>query len=191
MLEVSPSSAVAFLYHAFGATRAEADHVDLHIGVRHREQICCSTGQIRWKADRFLAIVSQKTFLACIYMYACMCDISLKLLLIPLLVLLQSLLLSTRMTTTMATRKYYQLVFFSLVLLQAEHLVISSGCAAILVQLSMLLFNAGDSVLVPAPYYPAFDHDFRNFGQGQLFELSTITYVYICMHVCMHVCMYV
>jgi hypothetical protein len=44
MLEVSPSSAVAILYHAFRATRAEADHVDLLIGVRHREQICRSTG---------------------------------------------------------------------------------------------------------------------------------------------------
>ena len=58
MLEVSPSSAVAILHHAFGATRAEADHVDLHIGVRHREQICRSTGWIRGKADRFLAYVS-------------------------------------------------------------------------------------------------------------------------------------
>ena len=49
---------------------------------------------------------------------------------------------------------------------QPDHLVLSAGCAAVLVQLSMLLFNAGDSVLVPAPYYPAFDHDFRNLGQA-------------------------
>ena len=31
----------------------------------------------------------------------------------------------------------------------------------------MLLFEANDAVLIPAPYYPAFDADFRNIGGVQ------------------------
>jgi len=46
----------------------------------------------------------------------------------------------------------------------ADEIVVSPGVASLLVQLSLLLFNPGDSVLVPIPYYPAFDHDFSNFG---------------------------
>ncbi|RYG66781.1 aminotransferase class I/II-fold pyridoxal phosphate-dependent enzyme [archaeon] len=44
------------------------------------------------------------------------------------------------------------------------HLVVSSGCVATLVTLSLLLFEPDDSVLIPTPYYPAFDADFSNFG---------------------------
>eukprot|EP01034_Spumella_vulgaris_P000911 gene911-1200_t len=45
-----------------------------------------------------------------------------------------------------------------------NHLVITPGCVSALVQLSVLLFEAGDSVLIPTPYYPAFVADFANFG---------------------------
>ena len=40
-----------------------------------------------------------------------------------------------------------------------------TGCTSLLFQLSVLLFEAGDSVLVPSPYYPAFDHDFHYLGK--------------------------
>lgn len=45
-----------------------------------------------------------------------------------------------------------------------EQLIISSGCTALLYQLSILLFERGDSVLVPTPFYPAFVKDFLNIG---------------------------
>lgn len=44
------------------------------------------------------------------------------------------------------------------------NLVVASGCVALLVSLSLLLFDEGDAVLIPAPYYPAFDNDFLNFA---------------------------
>ena len=43
-------------------------------------------------------------------------------------------------------------------------LVISSGCTGLLNELSILLFEENDSVLIPAPYYAAFDVDFKNVG---------------------------
>ena len=91
-------------------------------------------------------------------------------------------------TSTMPTRPFVYMYDMYVCMCQAEHLVLSAGCAAVLVQLSLLLFNAGDSVLVPAPYYPAFDHDFRNLGQG-----STTDRVHVCMYVCnvwkyLHLC---
>lgn len=46
----------------------------------------------------------------------------------------------------------------------SDNLVLSAGCVATLVQLSLLLFEPGDAILVPTPYYPAFDHDFDDFG---------------------------
>ena len=45
-----------------------------------------------------------------------------------------------------------------------DNLVVGAGCTSLLTELSMLLFEANDSVLVPAPYYPAFDADFKNVG---------------------------
>ena len=44
------------------------------------------------------------------------------------------------------------------------HLVLSTGCTALLCELSLLLFEKNDSVLIPAPYYPAFDPDFFGIG---------------------------
>ena len=45
--------------------------------------------------------------------------------------------------------------------------MISAGCTGLLVELSVLLFERGDSVLIPAPYYAAFDPDFKNVGGVQ------------------------
>jgi aspartate/methionine/tyrosine aminotransferase len=47
---------------------------------------------------------------------------------------------------------------------QPGQLVISAGCTGLLFQLSVLLFEKGDSILIPTPYYPAFDADFGNLG---------------------------
>lgn len=43
-------------------------------------------------------------------------------------------------------------------------IVISTGCTGLLFQLGVLLFEAGDSMLIPTPYYPAFDQDFGFLG---------------------------
>ncbi|MFU8860195.1 MAG: aminotransferase class I/II-fold pyridoxal phosphate-dependent enzyme [Cyclonatronaceae bacterium] len=43
----------------------------------------------------------------------------------------------------------------------ASNVVFSTGSSAILDQLAHLLFEPGDGILVPAPYYAGFDHDFR------------------------------
>jgi aspartate/methionine/tyrosine aminotransferase len=48
--------------------------------------------------------------------------------------------------------------------IKPENLVIGPGCTGLLFQLSLLLFEENDSVLIPAPYYPAFDADFKNMG---------------------------
>lgn len=40
-----------------------------------------------------------------------------------------------------------------------ENICISSGCSAILDNLFFCISDAGSSVLIPAPYYPAFDND--------------------------------
>lgn len=45
-----------------------------------------------------------------------------------------------------------------------EQIVISAGCTGLLFQLSVIMFERGDSILIPTPYYPAFDHDFGNLG---------------------------
>lgn len=45
-----------------------------------------------------------------------------------------------------------------------DHLFVGSGCVALLTSLSLNLFDHNDSVLIPVPYYPAFDHDFLNFA---------------------------
>ena len=40
-----------------------------------------------------------------------------------------------------------------------ENVVVSSGCGAILSNMMLALFEPGTRVVVPAPYYPAFDSD--------------------------------
>ena len=40
-------------------------------------------------------------------------------------------------------------------------LCISAGCGAILDNLFMCITEPNDGVLIPAPYYPAFDNDLR------------------------------
>lgn len=53
-----------------------------------------------------------------------------------------------------------------------NELILCPGCVSILYQLSLLLFEAGDSILVPTPYYPAFDHDFFNLGRVATVEVN-------------------
>mmetsp|Transcript_10576 Transcript_10576/g.19351 ORF Transcript_10576/g.19351 Transcript_10576/m.19351 type:complete len:463 (-) Transcript_10576:418-1806(-) len=43
--------------------------------------------------------------------------------------------------------------------LRPEHLCVSSGCGAVIDNLFFCIGAAGSSVLIPAPYYPAFDND--------------------------------
>lgn len=40
-----------------------------------------------------------------------------------------------------------------------EHLTVTTGCGAAVNSLMFLLCRAGDEILLPAPYYPAFDND--------------------------------
>jgi|TARA_B110000977_G_scaffold177726_2_gene234544 1-aminocyclopropane-1-carboxylate synthase len=42
-----------------------------------------------------------------------------------------------------------------------DRLCISSGCGAVIDNLFMTISSPGDGVLIPAPYYPAFDNDLR------------------------------
>lgn len=46
-----------------------------------------------------------------------------------------------------------------------NQLVVSCGVTALLHELSIVLFDVGDAVLVPTPFYPAFDHDFWDLGE--------------------------
>lgn len=45
--------------------------------------------------------------------------------------------------------------------LKPQNLTISSGCGAIINNLIYCLTEPGQGVAIPAPYYPAFDHDIR------------------------------
>ena len=47
------------------------------------------------------------------------------------------------------------------VMVDPEHLTLSAGAGAILDNLFFMLGNPGDGVLIPAPYYPAFDIDLQ------------------------------
>ena len=49
-----------------------------------------------------------------------------------------------------------------------EHLVVTPGVVGALHALALLLFEKGDSVLVPTPFYPAFVHDFKNLGHASV-----------------------
>ena len=46
-----------------------------------------------------------------------------------------------------------------------SELVVGTGLSAILSNLFYCLCEAGDAVLIPAPYYSAFDNDLRAFGE--------------------------
>ena len=41
------------------------------------------------------------------------------------------------------------------------HLIVQTGCGAILNNMFMLMCEPGDGILVPAPYYPGFDSDMK------------------------------
>jgi aspartate/methionine/tyrosine aminotransferase len=56
----------------------------------------------------------------------------------------------------------------------SKHLIVSAGCTALLYQLSMTLFNPGDGLLIPTPYYPVFDRDFKNLGQVHIQEVQSL-----------------
>ena len=42
-----------------------------------------------------------------------------------------------------------------------EDIVVQTGCGAVLNNMFQLMCEPGDSVLVPAPYYPAFENDMK------------------------------
>jgi len=42
-----------------------------------------------------------------------------------------------------------------------EDIVVQTGCGAILSNMFQLLCEPGESVLIPAPYYPAFENDMK------------------------------
>ena len=43
----------------------------------------------------------------------------------------------------------------------SEDIVVQTGCGAILSNMFQLLAEPGESVLIPAPYYPAFENDMK------------------------------
>lgn len=45
--------------------------------------------------------------------------------------------------------------------IQPEHIVVGSGCAGLLNVIFCLLADENDAVLIPAPYYAAFDNDMK------------------------------
>jgi hypothetical protein len=55
---------------------------------------------------------------------------------------------------------------------KSDELVIGPGCGGLLHELSVILFESNDSVLVPTPYYPAFDHDFHDLGDVYTVEIN-------------------
>ncbi|KAJ1440529.1 pyridoxal phosphate-dependent transferase [Ochromonadaceae sp. CCMP2298] len=58
---------------------------------------------------------------------------------------------------------------------KAEHLIVSAGVTSLLVQLAVMLFEPGDSVLVPTPYYAAFDRDFLDLGRVRTMPVHSST----------------
>eukprot|EP01041_Mallomonas_annulata_P001430 gene1430-2748_t len=56
-----------------------------------------------------------------------------------------------------------------------DNIVICPGATAILQSLSLMLFESGDSILIPTPYYPTFDIDFLNIGRVQPIEIRLPT----------------
>ena len=72
------------------------------------------------------------------------------------------------------TRKVFALPPNTSRKIEHSDLCVSAGVTAILHELSMLLFNPGDVVLVPTPYYPAFDHDLWNLSDVRTFEVHSV-----------------
>ena len=58
--------------------------------------------------------------------------------------------------------------------ISVQNLIVTTGAISGLEKLSIGLFEAGDSVLVPTPYYPAFDKDFWNTAHVQTIEVRTV-----------------
>jgi len=58
---------------------------------------------------------------------------------------------------------------------QPDEITVAPGCCALLHQLAYLLFEPGDSVLVPTPFYAAFLHDFLNLGKVVVVDVNTTT----------------
>ena len=53
-----------------------------------------------------------------------------------------------------------------------DNIVLGSGCVAMLHQLAYLLFEVGDQVMVPTPYYPAFVKDFKALGNVDILDVG-------------------
>ena len=60
-----------------------------------------------------------------------------------------------------AVAQYAELTFASGCTIDPEDLSISSGCGAVIDNICFSVCEAGSEVLIPAPYYPAFDNDLR------------------------------
>jgi 1-aminocyclopropane-1-carboxylate synthase len=56
-----------------------------------------------------------------------------------------------------------------------DQITVAPGCCALLHQLAYLLFEPGDSVLVPTPFYAAFLHDFLNLGKVVVVDVNSST----------------
>jgi len=59
--------------------------------------------------------------------------------------------------------------------IKPEQLVVSAGCTGLLFQLSTNLFERGDSILIPSPYYPAFEQDFGFLGGVHIVPIDPTT----------------
>ena len=58
---------------------------------------------------------------------------------------------------------------------RSENLIIAAGVTALLFLLSCTLFEENESVLIPTPYYPAFDPDFKTLGGVNVVEVKIPT----------------
>jgi 1-aminocyclopropane-1-carboxylate synthase len=55
-----------------------------------------------------------------------------------------------------------------------SQLILGAGCTAILHELSLLLLDRDDSVLIPVPYYPAFQVDFCSLTDAVIVEVRSL-----------------
>ncbi len=55
-----------------------------------------------------------------------------------------------------------------------DEIVVASGCCAILEHLAYLLCDPGDGIIIPSPYYPAFDFDLTARTQAVIIEAPMI-----------------
>jgi aspartate/methionine/tyrosine aminotransferase len=67
-------------------------------------------------------------------------------------------------------------LFHNSVTISPSNLVLGAGCLAMLTSLSLLLFEPGDSILIPIPYYPAFPSDFLNYANVVVFPIDCHPY---------------